>query len=160
MRTFHFKQTQIVNADIDTVWSFFSSPRNLSKITPPSMNFEIIDIGGTEEMQNGQLIQYKVSPFPFLRVSWITEISYVQPKIFFADNQKKGPFSMWYHQHTFTPMVGGVEMTDHVTYAISFGIFGEFVNWLAVRHRVHKIFEYRRQQIELIFPEKMWNKSF
>jgi ligand-binding SRPBCC domain-containing protein len=160
MKTFHFTQTQIVKADIDTVWSFFSSPRNLSNITPPSMNFEIIDIGSTEEMENGQLIKYKVSPFPFLRVSWVTEINHIQPKKFFADNQIKGPFAMWYHEHTFTPIAGGVEMKDHVTYSIPLGFIGVLVNKLIVRHRVQKIFDYRKKRIELIFPEKIWSKSF
>src|SRR5579885_3302342 len=116
MKTYHFQQTQIVNADLDTVWSFFSSPRNLSKITPTSMNFEITDMGGTEEMHQGQVIKYKVSPFPFLRVSWTTEIGEVEPKKKFVDNQIRGPFSIWHHEHTFVPVVGGVEMTDHVTY--------------------------------------------
>jgi ligand-binding SRPBCC domain-containing protein len=115
------------------------------------MNFEIIDMGGTEEMQKGQLIKYRVSPFPFLRVKWTTEIGDVEPKKFFSDNQVKGPFAKWYHQHTFRPTADGIEMTDHVTYSVPFGFIGELVNKLVVQGRVRQIFEYRRKQIETIF---------
>jgi ligand-binding SRPBCC domain-containing protein len=149
----HFKQTQIINADIDTVWRFFSSPRNLNKITPPDMNFELTDLGGSEDMSKGQLIKYNVSPFPFLRVKWITEITDVDAKRFFADNQKKGPFTMWHHQHLFTPIDGGVEMTDHVSYSIPFGFLGIAVNKLLVEKRVHHIFDHRRKQVEILFPK-------
>ena len=152
MKIYNFKQTQIIPSDIDTVWNFFSSPLNLNKITPPNMNFKIVDMGGSE-MQKGQRIKYKVSPFPFLRVTWITGIADVDAKRFFADTQIKGPFTMWYHQHNFAPVTGGIEMTDHVSYSIPLGLIGIFANDLFVQHRVCKIFEYRRQQIELLFPK-------
>jgi len=153
MKTYQFKQTQIVNADIATVWSFFASPRNLNKITPPDMNFEIVDIGGTGEIQKGQIIKYNVSPLPFLRLSWTTRIEDVDPKRSFADDQIKGPFAKWYHRHTFKPTVNGVEMMDEVTYSIPFGPIGVLANYLVVQHRVREIFNYRRRQIEIIFPK-------
>jgi len=155
MKTYHFKQTQIVNADIDTVWSFFSSPRNLNKITPPEMNFEIVDMGGTEEMQKGQIIRYKVSPFSLHRVLWTTEIVDVDLKKFFVDSQKVGPFAMWRHEHTFTSIADHVKMTDHVVYSMPFGFIGRLINKLVVQDRVNKIFEYRRKEIESIFPSKV-----
>src|SRR4051812_13043469 len=108
MKIHHFHQKQFIKSDIDRIWDFFSSPRNLNEITPPSMNFEIIDISGPEKMFDGQIIKYKVSPFPFVRVTWVTEITEVDPKIFFADKQAKGPFTLWHHEHKFTEVDGGV----------------------------------------------------
>lgn len=152
MKIYHFHQKQFVNADIDRVWDFFSSPRNLNEITPPFMNFEILEVTGSEKMFNGQLIKYKVNPFPFYRVKWITEITDVQPKTFFADNQKKGPFSLWHHEHKFTEVNGGVEMEDHVSYAVPFGFIGRIANSVAVSKQVNGIFEYRRKRVDILFP--------
>lgn len=151
MKTHHLSQDQFIKADLDTVWNFFSSPRNLNKITPPDMNFDIIDMGGSEQMFKGQIIKYNVSPFPLLRLKWITEIVDVVPKKSFVDTQRKGPFKMWHHQHTFRQVADGVEMTDHVSYSIPFGFLGSVINKLIVQKRVNYIFEFRRKQIESIF---------
>ena len=35
------KTEQFLKADIDKVWEFVSSPKNLKKITPPYMGFDI-----------------------------------------------------------------------------------------------------------------------
>jgi hypothetical protein len=39
---------------------FFSNPRNLQKITPEGMGFQITDFD--QKMYPGQIIQYKVTP--------------------------------------------------------------------------------------------------
>ena len=39
---FQLYREQQINSDIDTTWSFFSSPMNLSKITPKNMGFKVI----------------------------------------------------------------------------------------------------------------------
>lgn len=151
MKVYKFHQKQFIKSDIDRVWDFFSSPDNLNKITPPFMNFEILDISGSEKMFNGQLIKYKVSPFPFVRVTWVTEINDIHPKTFFSDNQVKGPFSLWHHEHKFSEVNGGVEMEDHVNYSVPFWFIGRIVNTLAVRKQVQQIFEYRRVMVEKLF---------
>ena len=62
-------------------WSFFSSPKNLFKITPPHMNFKILT--DFNKMYEGQIIKYRVSPFPLLRVGWTTKITF-RRTIFFC----------------------------------------------------------------------------
>ncbi|MCB9454330.1 MAG: cyclase, partial [Anaerolineaceae bacterium] len=34
----------------------------------------------------------------------------------FADRQISGPLESWYHQHIFTPVDGGVELHDKITF--------------------------------------------
>jgi ligand-binding SRPBCC domain-containing protein len=152
MKSYHLSQNQFIKADLDTVWSFFSSPRNLNKITPSDMNFDIIDIGGSEQMFKGQTIKYSVCPFPFLRLNWVSEIVDVVPKKSFVDTQKKGPFKMWHHQHSFYQVGSGVEMSDHVTYSVGFGFLGRVISKWIIQKRVNYIFEFRKKQIESIFP--------
>lgn len=109
-------------------------------------------------MYSGQLISYKLSPFPFLRVRWTSEIKNVVPRQYFVDEQKFGPFAMWYHQHFFREKddglpagKAGTEMIDDVSYALPFGLLGRLVNSLLVEKQVRDIFKFRAEAVEKIF---------
>jgi len=154
MNVYAFSQSQHIDAPVDTVWNFFSDPKNLYLITPTSMQFEIIDHGNSNGIYEGQLIYYKVSPFPFFRTKWVTEITRVNPGHSFIDMQKKGPFALWKHEHKFIPAGDGVEMIDIVHYAPPLGWLGAVANWLVVKKRVEYIFEYRRKRVEEIFSRR------
>lgn len=154
MKVYNVKHTQFIPADLATVWEFFSTPANLGKITPTKMNFVTLHITGGSKMYAGQLISYKVSPFPFLRVRWTTEIKNVSYQKYFIDEQKLGPFVLWYHQHFFEEKEGGIEMTDEVSYAVPFGLLGRLANALFVKNQVKEIFEFRTKAVEGIFPGK------
>ena len=151
MKVYYLIQKQFIQSDLDTVWDFFSSPDNLGKITPPEMNFKVLYQTGGSKMYAGQLISYKVSPFPFMRVRWTTEIKTVNDKKLFIDEQKLGPFSLWYHQHHFEVKDGGIEMTDEVAWAVPMGLLGRLANTLFVSKQVTNIFAYRRKAVEKIF---------
>ena len=154
MKIYTVKYTQFISADITTVWDFFSTPANLGKITPPQMNFLTLHITGGDKMYAGQLISYKVSPFPFLRVRWTTEIKNVSYQKYFIDEQKLGPFVLWYHQHSFEEKDGGVQMTDEVSYAVPFGFLGRIANAILVGNQVKEIFRFRKAAVDRIFPSK------
>ena len=150
-KVYHIKHTQFINSNIETVWEFFSLPSNLDKITPPAMKFNTLHITGGERMYSGQLICYKVSPLPLFRIRWTTEIKNVSYQKYFIDEQKHGPFSLWYHQHIFIEKPNGVEMVDEVSYALPLGWIGRVVNLLFMETKVKGIFEYRRKAIDQIF---------
>ena len=90
-------------------WSFFSDPNNLSKMTPKHMNFKILT--DLSSMYEGQIIKYKVSPFPFFRVGWTTKITKVEKPFFFIDEQIQGPFKLWHHEHNFEEIKNGIIKT-------------------------------------------------
>jgi len=85
MRRFEF--VQFVPAGIDEVWDFFSSPSNLSKITPPEMRF-LITSPMPDVMYAGMFITYKVSPVFGIKLNWVTEITQIREKLFFIDEQR------------------------------------------------------------------------
>ena len=58
---------QIIPASLESVWTYFATPRNLNEMTPPDMAFEFI-YGGDEPMYAGQVIAYKVTILPGIRV--------------------------------------------------------------------------------------------
>ena len=89
--------------DLDKAWEYFSNPANLEKITPPEMQFKITSTMLESRTYPGQIISYKVSPFPGFRSNWVTEIRAVEEKHYFINEQRFGPYAFWHHTHWFKP---------------------------------------------------------
>jgi ligand-binding SRPBCC domain-containing protein len=153
MRIYHLKRTQVLPITLAEAWDFFSSPKNLAKITPSHMKFKILYISGGQRMYAGQLIRYKINVLPNIPVGWTTEITQVNEPYHFVDTQVSGPYSLWHHQHFFREVPGGVEMIDEVNYAIPFGPIGWLANALFVEREVNRIFDYRFEVLEKLFPQ-------
>lgn len=149
---YQFKREQLVKADLQTCWEFFSSPKNLKKITPPYMGFDVLS-EVPETMYEGLMIGYRVKPLFHIPVEWITEITHVREKKFFVDEQRKGPYKIWHHEHHFEETENGVLMTDIVTYEMPFGILGKMVHPFVVKKKLEEIFDFRRTMTDAFFAE-------
>jgi len=75
----------------------------------------------------------------------------VKDKLFFVDEQRKGPYTMWHHEHHFKEVEGGVEMTDIVSYIIPLGFLGKLVEPFIVKPKLEEIFAYRFKIVEEVF---------
>src|SRR5690606_2300244 len=126
---------------VDIAWDFLFNPENLQNITPANMKL-IIVCGDDRRMYLGQIIQYTVKPFPFLKVKWVSEITHVQNKEYFVDELRFGPYSLWHHKHFITPIEGGVLMEDIVDYKLPFGFLGKIMHTLIVKNQLKSIFDY------------------
>lgn len=142
---------QFLPLSIGEAWDFFSKPENLKEITPDSMGFDITSDYIDEEMYPGMIITYKVSPLLNIPLDWMTEITHIKKPFYFIDNQKKGPFAVWHHQHHFSETEGGVQMKDIVHYAAPLGILGLPVEKTIIKKRVTNIFDYRYKILEAYF---------
>jgi ligand-binding SRPBCC domain-containing protein len=141
---------QRIPVTIDEAWSFFSSPRNLARITPPEMMVRITGAPPADEIYPGMIINYTLYPFMMLPVRWETVITAAERPYFFEDRQKSGPYELWEHKHLFREIAEGVEMTDSVLYSLPLDMFGELVNTLIVSRRLEEVFAYRKKKIEEI----------
>ena len=148
---YQFKTKQLLKSDLETVWDFVSSPRNLKKITPPYMGFDITSKDLPLKMYTGMIISYKVSPLLSIPTTWVTEITQVEKHKFFIDEQRVGPYTMWHHQHFLEETKDGILMTDIVTYKPPFGILGSIANSLFIKKKLKSIFDYRFVALEKIF---------
>ena len=90
-----------------------------------------------------------------LHIYWMTEITQVEDKKYFVDEQRFGPYSMWHHQHHFKEENGFVEMTDIVHYKLPCWFLGDIANWLFVRKQLKEIFEYRFNKVEALFKRNI-----
>jgi ligand-binding SRPBCC domain-containing protein len=144
------KSVKEVKTSIDKAWDFFSSPKNLSKVTPNDMSFKVTS-ELSDNMYIGQIISYQVCPFPGLKMNWVTEITHINNKMFFVDEQRFGPYKMWHHEHLFLQKGEYVEMTDKVSFKVPFGFIGRLFTPFIVIPQLKKIFNYRNQKIEETF---------
>jgi ligand-binding SRPBCC domain-containing protein len=151
MAVHQLKRTQLIPADVEAIWQFFSSPTNLGVITPPYMNFRITSPPEEKGIYEGQIITYKVSPILSVPLFWMTEIREVEYLKKFVDIQKKGPYKLWHHEHTFVQQGEYVLMTDTVHYELPFGILGDAVHGLFVKKQLEEIFDYRNKKIIEIY---------
>jgi len=150
-KIYTIKEQQFVPVSLEKAWEFFSTPNNLSKITPQEIDFKIISEFYGSTMYPGQIIQYYVRPLLGIKMHWVTEITQVEDKKFFIDEQRFGPYAFWHHQHHFEEVEGGVNMIDIVHYAIPMGLIGRLMNKLLIAKEVKGIFTYRKKFIESHF---------
>ena len=142
---------QQLNCDIETAWDFFSSPKNLSKITPKDMGFTVLTDYNSEQITEGMVIDYIVSPLLKVPLKWRTRITHVEPNRSFTDFQEKGPYKYWKHFHEFIPNNDGVLMKDTVDYELPFGFLGKIAHLLFVKKKLAHIFDFRYSVLEKLF---------
>lgn len=146
MKIFRFDCELWLPRPVNEVFAFFSDAANLQAITPPWVNFKILTPQPIA-LRRGALIDYQLR-IHGLPVRWQTEITVWEPPHRFVDEQKRGPYRQWIHEHRFTAHNGGTQCTDTVRYAV---LGGAVINCLFVRRDVESIFTFRRHKLEEIF---------
>jgi len=135
-------QEQFLPITIEEAWEFFSSPKNLNAVTPKEMVFEITsDL--PYKIYEGLIITYHIKPMLNISINWCTEITHIKEHQYFVDEQRKGPYNIWHHEHHFKEVEGGVVMTDILHYHIGKSILGWIAGKLFVHNQVKHIFRFR-----------------
>lgn len=146
MREFLFQSKIWLAKRREEIFPFFADAANLEKLTPPLLRFEILTPQPIP-MQAGTLIDYRLRVHG-VPLKWRTRISAWEPPFRFVDEQLRGPYRQWIHEHRFEEENGGTLCVDTVRYAV-WG--GALVNALVVKRDVAKIFAYRNTRLREIF---------
>ena len=146
-----FSISQRIPIPVRDAWNFFSKPSNLPLITPASFQFKILSTLDDRSVYEGQIIDYTVRPLFNIRMRWTTLITSVEEEVIFIDEQKRGPYRYWQHQHSFRPIAGGTEMRDIVRYEIPGWWAGDLLNTMLIKSDLKKLFLYRFARIEELF---------
>ena len=151
MNIYYYKTKQFLPTDINTAWNFFSSAKNLARITPPELDFKILTELDDKDIYEGMLIEYIVRPLFGILLHWQTEIWKIKKPEMFVDRQLKGPYEIWEHTHEFIEQEKGILMKDSVKYQLPFGIIGKMAHSLIVKQKIERIFNYRKEILQKIF---------
>lgn len=155
IREYRLSTECVIRAPIEAVFEFFSRAHNLGRLTPPWLAFDIVTPEPIE-MREGTLIDYRIR-LRGVPIGWRTRIAAWEPGQRFVDEQIKGPYALWRHEHRFeeTKTASGeaaVRMIDDVRYALGWGWAGRLAHRVFVRRDLERIFDYRRQVIANMWP--------
>jgi len=149
MRTYQLQTSLWLAQPREQIFAFFSDPKNLENITPRWLRFEILSptelAGG-----RGTRIDYRLR-VRGLPIRWQSEITVWEPPARFVDQQTRGPYQVWIHEHTFSEHEGGTIAGDNVVYAVP---GGKLVQKLLVAPDLDRIFHYRHEVLRNIFNPK------
>lgn len=149
MKRHRFQADIFLPRSLEEVFSFFSDARNLETLTPPWLHFEILTPTPVE-MGAGTMIDYRLR-LHGLPLRWRSEVTLWEPPQRFVDEQRRGPYRLWIHEHTFAPGDGGTWVRDRIDYAI-WG--GAFVQRLLVAPDLERIFDYRHKRLLELFGKR------
>lgn len=136
------EREQIINKKLEDIFPFFTEAENLAIITPSWLKFKIRS-KSTKYMQLGSEFNYTIKFFG-LPMFWKTKITKYEPTYLFVDEQLRGPYKKWIHEHSYTDKGDKTIIHDKVEYDLYGGIFKSVIHQLFVKRSVQKIFEYRK----------------
>lgn len=143
-------RVQWVPTPLAETFDFFSRPQNLARITPPWLAFRMVS--DDADMREGLRIEYRIRPFGIPR-KWVSGITAYDPPHRFVDEQLRGPYAGWHHEHGFRAADGGTEVTDTVSYALPLGPLGRLAHVLFVRRQLEAIFAFRQEQLDALLGD-------
>jgi len=152
MKIYTLHKKQQLPISLDEAWAFLSNPKNLKIITPDYMSFDIVSTID-RPLYTGQIIQYMVTPLLGIKTKWVSEITHIEDKKYFVDEQMYGPYSLWHHKHFVKEIEGGVELEDIIDYKVPLGFLGQLVHPILVKPKLEEIFSYRQKKLVDLFGE-------
>lgn len=145
---YELKSSIVLTRPLKEVFQFFSDAGNLEILTPAFLRFEILTPVPIE-LRPGTLIDYRLK-IRGIPVKWQSEITVWEPPHRFVDEQRRGPYRCWIHQHLFREEQAGTRVEDHVQYD---HLGGFLLNRLLVAPDLQKVFDHRQKKLREIFPD-------
>lgn len=144
-RGFRLETALVLPRSRESLFEFFGDAFQLETITPPWLQFKVLTPAPVD-VSAGTLIDYRLK-LHGIPIRWQSRIKAWKPPFRFIDEQTRGPYRQWHHEHLFEEADDGTLCRDVVDYEV-FG--GRVIDALLVRRDLYTIFEYRqRKMIEL-----------
>ncbi len=143
------EREQFVDRPLEEVFAFYSEARNLERLTPDWLSFQVLTPAPIE-MKAGTRIEYRLR-LHGLPLKWVSRIEAWEPRRGFVDRQIAGPYREWHHRHEFEASGTGTIVRDRVRYELPFGPFGEVARRLFVARDLKRVFDYRQLRVAEAF---------
>jgi len=132
-----FIARSVIRATPERVFAFHELPDALERLTPAWAGSRIIQSPSSLDAGARSIVEIRVAPFVWVR----TELMHVvyEPPALFVDEQVRGPFKSWRHQHRFTKFENGTELADVIDFEPPLGL----ITPLIILPRLRRLFAYR-----------------
>jgi len=145
------ERTVEIAAPLEAVFAFVTDITNHNRVAPPETQEELLD-AGIVPMRSGTVVKFRAryGGVFWTLASQITSFDPPSPlhpnTATFRDEQVRGPFARWQHDHWFTTTsTGGTRLTDRFTYAAPMGLLGRLVERVWLNNRVRRLLEYMQE---------------
>jgi ligand-binding SRPBCC domain-containing protein len=142
LKVHRLEREQLVPLAPAQAFAFFGDAANLEPLTPPWLKFRVLTPQPLT-LGAGVRIDYRLVLHGF-PLRWTSEIVEWEDGVRFVDVQRRGPYRLWEHTHSFEPVESGTLLRDVVRYAIPLGPIGAIADVAFVRRDLTRIFDYRR----------------
>jgi ligand-binding SRPBCC domain-containing protein len=135
-----FEKRSVIPANLDAVWEFHAAPGAFRRLTPLPI------IGQIHQDQRTSLTQGRLDFtlwFGPLPIRWVADHEPGPSPTSFRDRMVTGPLEIWVHEHLMEETVGGVLLTDRITYQHKPGLPGWISRVLFSRRGLETLFAYR-----------------
>lgn len=134
MPLFEFKSSIPVPAS--ALYTYHAQPGAFDRLVPPWDRVQTEKAEGGIENDAVRILRIKQGP---LTIRWVARHYGHVPGAAFCDEQEKGPFRQWQHEHLFLPESDGSMLHDRVKWSMPLD------NWLGplVQRQLLRMFRYR-----------------
>ncbi len=144
-RGYRLAASQFLPQSRERLFEFFADAFQLETLTPGWLHFSVLTPAPIQ-IARGALIDYRLR-LHGIPIRWQSVISVWEPPFRFVDEQTRGPYRRWHHEHQFEEVAGGTLCRDIVDYEV-YG--GPLINTFFVRRDLLKIFRYRQDKLRAI----------
>lgn len=138
--------TTVIKSDIYTCFDLARSI-DLHKLSTQQTNEIAIDGKITGLIEMGEFVTWQATHFG-IRQKLSSEITAFERPFHFRDEQLKGIFKHFKHDHFFEEQDGCVHMKDVFEYASPFGFFGKIFNYVLLTRHLRKLLLVRNDMIK------------
>ncbi|MBZ2183985.1 MAG: SRPBCC family protein [Bryobacter sp.] len=132
-----------IDAPLERVWAFHEAPEALERLMPPGQKMRVnLREGGIRE---GGRVVIAMPLLGLIPVEWHARHTVYEPMRRFVDEQEKGPFAYWRHEHRMEAEGTGTRLTDEIEYRLPGGSFVNWVGGIIVRQQLKRLFQYRHK---------------
>lgn len=136
-----FRHSFTVDADIDTVWNFYTDTGHLEIITPRQLKLKVERSTTGTKLQQGTEVW--ISARLVTRSGWHSRITHMEPYIY-VDEMLEGKIPHWKHTHVFRKTGDATEILDEIELGLPYRALGRLFEGYAAR-QLSRIFQYRKQ---------------
>ena len=108
-------------------------------------------------IRQGQTVTWRAKHFGIYQTltSVISELQYPH---FFADEQVRGAFARFRHEHRFLPQPGGTLADEVFDYTAPLGLLGRLADWLFLQRYMTNLLHRRNQVIKHYAETGLWKQ--
>jgi ligand-binding SRPBCC domain-containing protein len=151
-----FVKASRFRASVRDLFGFHERPEALARLTPPWEKSRVIVPPVSLAVGTVVVVESYLGP---LRMQLEAEHIGYERDVEFVDRLNKGPFARWTHRHRFLADGEGAILVDDIEYGLPLAPLSRPADWLVVRPRLTKLFDYRHDEtaraLEVFPPEPL-----